>query len=599
MSKNDLNIDDLSQILEESSKKENIIYDVNIQSIDDIIKILLKYEYDFCNVELEEQLAKVIFKKDGLIKKESFIKFNIYNNLLLNTKKIAKLDLSENNIEQKGKSNYEFGEKNLEFIAKIIPGDLGENFFLKIKKSELITENIVKKQHKTSIGKVFGFLTAIFLSALILGGVFLSFIVINANSPEDVAFFTNLGINLNDINSFLQKITSFIFSSALIIQTIIGLIFLFKTLTTKKAQKTKKVLNMILSIFVLSLIFITGTSWLGIDKKIKALPNWQELSYGTIQIYDNSLLVSGIATKEESLIYDYNNIIGPIDLRFDLKYLRSEEEKKGFKIRKFIWTPPNGEKFETINNETIIKLEEKGTQEIKLEIEGEDTRIPGNIRIKDAGEIPLLNIKNIVKIDSLTLPNGGVTYRFDASDISQFGKVNWYINDFENSIFTGYSFQPSKVYFEQVIIGMSIENLDTKGNFIDKFFILDGKSPQITGEIEIIENFGDLNYILRPKNITNNFGDGFIEKFVWSIEDEVHELKADLNNPEFSGELKYNFSNYGSHIIKLDIYNSNGKSTQITKEIIVKKNINLINELNILIDGEKIEYRFNKITGEY
>jgi hypothetical protein len=29
-----------------------------------------------------------------------------------------------------------------------------------------------------------------------------------------------------------------------------------------------------------------------IDKKIRSLPNWQEMAYGEVQVYDNSKLIS-------------------------------------------------------------------------------------------------------------------------------------------------------------------------------------------------------------------------------------------------------------------------------------------------------------------
>jgi len=46
-----------------------------------------------------------------------------------------------------------------------------------------------------------------------------------------------------------------------------------------------------------------------INKKISDLPNWQEMAYGDVQIYDNSKLISKSFTKKTSLLQDTSSLI--------------------------------------------------------------------------------------------------------------------------------------------------------------------------------------------------------------------------------------------------------------------------------------------------
>ena len=69
-----------------------------------------------------------------------------------------------------------------------------------------------KKAQKTPLSKIFAFFGAIFFVALVLGGTFITFVILNTNDVSDVRFFSNLGIRLQDINDFLSGIVTFIFS---------------------------------------------------------------------------------------------------------------------------------------------------------------------------------------------------------------------------------------------------------------------------------------------------------------------------------------------------------------------------------------------------
>jgi len=85
----------------QQTNNSQIIFDININSIDDIIDILRKSQYDFAMIEPNSEYVKISFKKDQVVKETKNIKFHIYSNILLQAKKISKLNLEDNINEQK------------------------------------------------------------------------------------------------------------------------------------------------------------------------------------------------------------------------------------------------------------------------------------------------------------------------------------------------------------------------------------------------------------------------------------------------------------------------------------------------------------------
>lgn len=599
---NSVDIDTLSTILlnedlesTSTAKSEEKVYDINIKNFDDIVDLLGKYQYDFVVFEPLENEVKISFKKDGLIRDEKQVKYPVYLQILAFVKKLVGISAEITQEEQKGTGIYNFMWVELDIISKTTPGKYGELLFVKMRLSQAKTspENQAQTQKKTNTmtpAKAFWFFWAILGTAFVLWAAFISFIILNANSPQDVAFFTNLGISLNDINRFLWKITTIVFSVLTLVETIILIIFLFKAFLTKKEFKRKKTTWTILSIFVLILTFLTGTLWIKLDKSIKNLPNWQELSYGDIQIFDNDLLTSDKFDKESSQIADYNNIIGPINLKFDVKVLKDSEAKKGFTIDKYIWDFWGGDRVETTSSEIIKSFNKKGITTVKLTLEGIDSRT-NKIVQKPSAPIPSFNINYIVDVKEKELSNGGKIYEFNASTLKDLGEVEWYLeSNTEVPVFVGNIFKPSKAYFDKELIGMKIKNPNKKANAMDKIFIVSGQESVIKWEIDAQQSPDNpLTYTLKIKNLSNNFGNGFIEKFVWNAGGQEFNKTADLTNIEESSTITVNFPSYGKNLLKVTLIDSNGKSSQLTKEITIAQALRIENKLDIVQDGNPID----------
>lgn len=593
----------IASLQDNSSKntQENaIIFDININELNDLIDILLKNQYDFFAMEPSSDFVKISFKKDSVLKEIKYIKFPIYLNLLLKAKKIAKLNIEETNSEQKWSGVYPFKEKNLDILTKTTPGSFGEILFFKAKLSEQKVAKKVPMKKSISAGTAFWFLWIILFIALVLGWAFLTFIVLNAQTPEDVSFFANLWINLNDINSFLLKITTFIFSVVIVLLTIVLIIFLFKALVTKKELKKKRIALFIISGFLLAITFSTTSLWMYLDKAIKWLPNWQEMSYGKVQIFDNNLLNDENIGKAWALIQDTSSLIWPLDIKFDVTYLQRDEQRQGFQIQKYIWNFWNKEIIETQTPEVIYTFDKKWTHQVSLTLEGIDMRFPDKVTSKPASENPQITLSYLVNMSERVLPNGGKTISFDASDLKPLWEIEWYLkDDLSKPAYIWYIFQPAKIYFESDLIGMKIKN--SLGNFMDRIFPIRGEVSEINGEIvyEVSHN-NDLEYTFQVKNIENNFWDGFIESFTWIIEWRETKKIADILKIEDSSTFKYTFNEYWNYDIKVILTNSSGKSTQLTTIVNTAKKIKLSNNIEFFLNNSKIEnVRYDPKTLEY
>lgn len=172
----------------------------------------------------------------------------------------------------------------------------------------------VKPQKRPiSTGTFLRLVGAMLLVTLIFFGAFLAYIVFN---PGQASFFLSLGINPGDITLWLRQLVRSIFGVATFILAIVWIIYLFKAILTKKEYKKKKTISIILAVFFGMLFFSEITLWAFLEKRINATD--YENPNGGVIVYDNEKLVSE-RFKTDAKMNDFDNLIGPLTLKFDLK----------------------------------------------------------------------------------------------------------------------------------------------------------------------------------------------------------------------------------------------------------------------------------------
>ncbi|MDD2871530.1 MAG: hypothetical protein PHS49_06075, partial [Candidatus Gracilibacteria bacterium] len=211
---------------EQAVLEEKIIYDINLVSLEILLTILLEKQYDFATFEPSENHVKINFRKDKIVKETRYIKYPTYTNILFKAKSITNLTIEETKEQQDGTGEIVLNTNTYKLITKVVPSDFGSKLFIKIKEAD---KKVTKKaKQKMSMGQIFTYLGVIAFIALIIGGAFISFVVMNAKTVEDVKFFYSLGINLNDINNFILRAVTVIFSVLIFIETLFLIIYLFK-----------------------------------------------------------------------------------------------------------------------------------------------------------------------------------------------------------------------------------------------------------------------------------------------------------------------------------------------------------------------------------
>ena len=596
-----------SEPIEMSDKK---IIDINITSLEDIVSLIADKEYEYVLVEPEDNEVKVTFRQDNIDRSIKYIKYPVYTSILFKLKQTTNMIVEESSENQEWKWKISISSGKFLIAAKTAPGQNGERIWIKTKED---TSALKKKQvKKTSLSMIFWFLGAILLVGLILWGAFIAFIVFNAKTVEDVKFFASLGINLNDINSFISQIVTLIFSVLLFLCTAALSVGLFKFFLTKKSLRRKKIIYGLLSFFLLMITFATASAWMFIDQKIKSLPNWQEQAYGDLKIFDNDLKNSSAFGSVEALLSDTENLIGPVTLLFDLNNFQTNQARKGFTVKKYIWSFGN-ETQESFTPEIIKTFSDIWNYPIIVTAVGTD--IKGEEIEQDIANIPAVSISHVIDIKETLTTSWGKRLAFDATNLETLGKIQWYFKETISDsnpdpsypewtpIDDWYEFIPGKIFFDEIYVGASIINSETTDPTIDKVILIraDGDS-EITWEIAFEQSIDDeLEFTFFVEDAKTDFSDGFIESYLWNISEKTYRELGDIEKADVSPKIQHIFKEYWEHDIEVVLTDSKWKTESLKKTITIQKRVQLKAPLIITDeDWEELEeVRHEEKQNEY
>lgn len=576
-----------------------------IQKLEDVIELITEKNYEYVVFEPQENTVVLKFMDDSIEKELKTLSFSIYNSLLFKVKKQSWLILEENTIAQEWKWRIKIWKQEYELLSKTRSGEYGEKLWMKIKKMDIR----MKKDRKTPLSVILWFIGAILFVGLVLWASFISFIIINAQNLNDVRFFANIGINLNEINAFILTIVTVVFSLLLFFFTSILSYSLFRFFLTKKIYKRKKIIFWTLSVLFLFITFGTGTSWMYLDAKVKNLPNWQEQAYGDLKILYNDLLIYSDFSQEEALLTDTNNLIWPVSLKFDLQNYQNKKSRQSIKIQKYIWSI-GGNNYETFSPELIENFTRPGNYPITVEAIGTD--IVGQEIRELIPNIPPISLEFTVEMTEQITPNGGKTVRLNAESLKSLWKVAWYfksplenkVNEYQDweMVSEDYNFIPGKIFFEPIYIGLWVARWG-KEVALEKIFVI---QPQWNSEISAdiisepsLEN--ELLYSFRVENAKTGFADGFIEEYIWTIWEKTYKVSWDITRPNISDTITHTFKNFWDQRVEVSLKDSRGNIKILSKNITIQKRVNLIGWLDIKNkDGTTLDnIRYEKETFEY
>lgn len=561
------------------------ILSININSFDDIIKMLLNNEYDFAEIIPEQENVKIVFSKEWKILDEKLTSYPVYSNILIKAKSTVWLN-SETKKLQEWNWKYTFSWKEYNLKIQSIPESFWEKVTVQIKS---------KTQNKTSTNDILTFTWAISFIIFVLASSFITFIVINAQTVEDVMFFNSLWISLNDINDFIWKIVTIVFSSVIILQMLSFVVLWIKFVFTKKEQKKRRFIFWTVTIWMLVLAFLSWTLWMATVKKIDWLPNWQEMSYWEVQLYDNTKLVlDDVFKKQDALILqnEYWNLIWPVTIKFDLTYYQRKQENKWFQVEKYIWDFGDWEILEELTPNVIKTFNDKWTYNIK--VTAEMRQLDWKIVSERVENIPSIWIKNIVKIIEEDTNSWWKKVTFDASDLRVLWKIEWYTEeDLNKPVQVWEKFTPPKIIFKDSLFGLYIKKEWKTSTSMDKIFLISWSDETwIDWTIEETRSTNnDLSYDLIIWDLKKWTSDWFIESYKWIFWDIEKDLKNVVWKEEESSRVTYIFPTYWKHLVRVILTDSYGKTKELSKIIDVEKEIVLRVPIVIYDNDEIIKPR--------
>ena len=567
----------------------NRIIDINLTSIDDIAELTAIKEYEYVLVEPGESEVKISFKQDNIDKAIKYVKYPVYTQILLQLKQVTDMAVEETMAEQQGTGKIHLDAGKYTIAGKTSPGKNGERIWIKLKADESAKKKAAKK---ASPSMIFGFLWSLLLVWLILGATLITFVVINATDIEDVKFFSSLWISLNDINTLIRQIVTAIFSVLLFIFTVIFAFVLFKFIITKKSLRKKKIKYWLLSLLLLFTTFATWSAWMVMVDKVNNLPNWQDEKYGDLRIFDNDLLISNNFDTSEAILLDTQNLIWPVTLKFDIAKYRDSFAASGFNAKRYIWNF-GSEVEETLSPEITKTFSEKWNYEITVTVIGDS--IDGDDIEQEIENVPSISISHSISVEESLTNSWGKKLAFDATDLENLWKVQWYFKDtpLEDGspwaypdwtyIDEWYKFFPGKIFFNDIYVWVSVVGWNTENPTIDKVIAIqpDGDS-EISWEIDFTESIdNELMFEFFVQDPKTDFSDGFIENYIWIIEDKTYKIPGNLEQSDTSPTVEHTFWNFGEHDIEVTLSDSKWKTTTLRKTITLQKKVELRTSLSV------------------
>lgn len=426
------------------------------------------------------------------------------------------------------------------------------------------------KKQPMKAGDFLRIIGAVFLVTLIFFGAFLAYIVFN---PWQAYFFLGLGINPGDIASLLHKLVNAIFGTATFFVSVVWVIFLFRAILTKKEYRKKKTIAIIASIFICIILFAEITLWAYLLKIINAT-DYQNLD-ARVLIYDNEKLHSD-QFKENALLQKFDNLIGPLELKFDLK-TNSDFVGKSIYIEDYKITIDGALKKNTKTNkytdpciieginpgedQSIICLfNEVKTYKPSWVYNGTDklTRKSTSVSM----DFSAINIVGIVDIR----PPFKHSITYDASSLGSLGNIAWYTEASWDVPASNKKIYSTVITKKSQIVCLNV----FWGNNCDKILIVPSESdPSVSAKI--LYDRDPTNPLLFIFSLSNvKVRNGEITEYNWET--------ADNANPPNSKEktFSYIFPAYRDTKVTVNITDSAGNVTAVEELIPLVEPLKLV-----------------------
>lgn len=336
--------------------------------------------------------------------------------------------------------------------------------------------------------------------------------------------------------------------------SVVWVIYLFRAILTKKEYKKKKTLSIIFALFFGVLLFSEITLWAFLVKKINATD--YENPNGGVIVYDNDKLISE-RFKSSAQISDFDNLIGPLELKFDLRadanFVGKSMDIESYKI------DFDGAKCKQTDSSKVEGVNPQTDQSISCIFDQAKVFKPtgvyeGTDRVTHKSRTIAINFHTIQIVGVVdvkkpkTYKDKAMTY--DASKLISLGKLAWYTEKGgETPVSTNTVFSITMKNDPQILC-LNVFG----GTTCDKLFIIPRESDSnITAKIiheqdeekPLVYSFHLDDKVVKAGEITS---------YKWIIDNNVVSTEE---------KFSYAFSEYGDTKVTLMLNDSAGNITEL------------------------------------
>lgn len=430
--------------------------------------------------------------------------------------------------------------------------------------------SIEKKREPMSFATFLKLLGSIFFVTVIFFGSFLAYIILN---PSEALFFINIfSIDPKDIASLLRKLINGSFGTMMLVTSVVWIISLFRALWTPKDLKRKRLLNWLTAWVIGIVLFTILAIWAFLFEKVGAT-SWDNLD-GSITIYDSDLY-NNEKYRNDARITRTTNLIGPLNILFDVRTNATLIEKSGYNIESYeidfdgakcengksivSGSSPRDEQSLVCTFDSVKPYTLRWVYHAKNRL-GTKEDIPINL--------PAIEIRGLVDIRANTNTRGQKILTLDASNLRKLGTPRWVYESSGKEVTEATITETLSPLAERV-------GLKLWWDSIDRIFILeDATNRSVDGDIVALQDPLDahkysfsLSWVsLNPNEIT---------KIEWLTGNDSIICKSNEETCD------YTFSQYGKTSVSVEILTANGKKYTFTKDIEVKEPLKIIRHINV------------------
>lgn len=288
---------------------------------------------------------------------------------------------------------------------------------------------------------------------------------------------------------------------------------------------------------------------------------------GGVKVFDNDRLLSE-QFKDSSEMFEFNNLIGPATLKFDLAADANYVRKKYMEIDSFeIDFDGDG----TIDKEgadpaealdLIFTYAKKGKYSPKGTYEGRDN-ITGEPMVRQI-DLPVVNVSAVITV---TKTSKGIV--FDAKDASQLGSPKWYESSNLNTPAGTSAVYTAKLEKEERFLCLALVTNKNKEENCNKIFVIhpEGDMP-ISADIKVekVLESDPFTYLFSLENVKVKTG-GDVSTYRWVLDNGSVFCQKD--------ECEYSFNEYGKQKFTVYLTDAAGNPTELEGEIDIRRPLSL------------------------